>query len=243
MGPWNAGKSRAWCSVAAWMRRTDAPGRVFVIDTDRAVDRMAEEWDDFFKNVVQHDADVWADYQYAIREFSAVASVDDWLVVDMIDKAWEAVQNHFIEEVFGVDAATFFLESRKEGDKGHPLAEGYGVNWNVINKLYASFIGRVVRWPGHVLCCTPSEAVQRPDRSGRGGDDRDVLDLFGPYGVRPRGQKSLGFQFHTILLMQQGSNDKWQYTSVKDRGRSKPAKHPVGDFVMDYLVEVGGWSL
>lgn len=243
MGPWNAGKSRAWCSIGAWLRRTGAPGRLYVIDTDRAVDRMAEEWTDFYNNVESVDAYEWSDYTDALRTFSKAATSDDWLVVDMIDQAWDAVQNHFVQEVFGKDASSFFLESRKAGDKGHPLAEGYGVNWNVINKLYASFMGGVIRWPGHVVCCTPVDSVQQPDRSGKGGDSRDVLDLYGPFGAKPRGQKALGFQFHTILLLNHRRDDKWAFTSIKDRGRDRPVNEQLNDFVMDYLVKVAKWEL
>jgi hypothetical protein len=153
------------------------------------------------------------------------------------------VQDFFIEEQFGKDADDFFLQARKANAAGHPLASDYGSNWTVINKLYSRWIGQVIRWAGHVYAATPAQQVAESNSSGRGGDSREIRETFGRYGVKPTGQKALGFQFHTVLLLQSPSRDQWTLTSVKDRSRELQQATPMFDFVASYMVPVGGWTM
>ncbi len=241
-GKEGTGKTNAWCTIAAWMRRTNSPGKVYVVDTDLAVDRMADSYGDaFFENVVAGDANEWEDYTKLVNNYHSLGTNDDWLVVDLIDKAWEAVQNYYVEQTSGKDPAAYFLEYRKEKEEGHPLAGAYGSNWTVINKLYSQWMGKVIRFPGHVLLCTPGEPIQQPNKDGSGGDSKDVLETYGRVAYKPKGQKGLGFQVHTVGLMAT-KGEGWVMTTVKDRSRERMKGAVVNDFVDDYLVKVGGWK-
>lgn len=244
IGPWGAGKSTAWGVTWEWMKRTGADYKMYVIDTDRAADRVAPDLP------LEQVADVWhwEEYISAIDKFSAVATRDDILVVDLIDKAWAAVQDDYIEQVFSKGAATFFLEWKKSAAKGNPLSDAYGTNWQVINRRYGEFIDKVIHWPGHIIACSPAEPVAQPNRDGSGGDGKDILEAFGRFGVKPAGQKRIGFQFLTVQLMIPKGNDSWSFTTMKDVGlgtmkREKPVNQPLKDWVMDYLVGIAGWTL
>lgn len=242
MGSYGTGKSQTWCTVAAWLRRTKSPGRVFVVDTDHAADRLAEQYDDF-SNVTSYD--VW-DYQDAKKALADVMKAkpgrEDWLVVDLADKLWAWAQDYYIAERFGKDATTYYMDHKKADKDGHPLADGHGMNWSVINKTYADLMTVVQRFPGHVLFCTPAGTVESPNSQGKGGDDKDVRALFQRYGVKPQGQKSLGFQFFTVLWLI-AKKDGWSFTTVKDVGRENVTDSPMTDFVGDYLVKIAGWEL
>lgn len=243
MGLYGSGKTHAWATIADWYRRTDTPGHFYVLDTDNTSLRTLDGYTDWNKNVTRVDIADWRALTSQTGDWFGQAAPTDWLIVDSIDKPWSMVQDFFIEEQFGTDADAFFMQARKANAAGHPLASDYGSNWTVINKLYSRWIGQVIRWPGHVYAATPAQQVAEPNNGGRGGDSREIRETFGRYGVRPTGQKALGFQFHTVLLLQSPSRDEWTLTSVKDRSRELQVAAPMFDFVASYLVPVAGWSV
>lgn len=245
MGTFGAGKSNAWCTVAAWLRRTKSPGKIYVVDTDHAADRLSEGYDDFFVNVVAENVWDYKEARAAVAKFrKAKPTKEDWLVVDLADKLWKYAQDFYIEEAFGKDAASYFLEAKVDGVKGNALSqEAYGANWQIINQQYNALMNDIQRWPGHIMFCTPSSVVQEPNSSGKGGDDKETRQAYGQFGVKPDGQKALGFQFFTVIWMIPMGREQWRFTSIKDLNRDRPVNQPMTDFVMDYLVPVAGWSL
>lgn len=243
IGTWGSGKTTGWVSIARWYRNTNTPGMFYVLDTDNTSLRSLEQDDDWEKNVVRVDINEWSDLTKQTTDWFNNATGDDWLIVDSIDKPWTMVQDHYVEEMFGKEADIFFMDQRKANQAGHPLASDYGSNWTVINKLYSKWMGQVIRWPGHVYACSPSQPVSEPNAQGKGGDSREIRETFGRYGVRPAGQKNLAFQVHTVLLMQSPAKDEWSITSVKDRSRELLLRAPVIDFTMSYLLAVAGWQV
>lgn len=239
MGSWGTGKSEAWCSVAKWLAQGKSENKVFVLDTDNAVDRLVEG-SSYENQVVTYDLFDWDSYTNGIDSARKLANPNrqDWLVLDMADKAWEKVQDHYITKAFGKEADEYFLQWKSGGNSGSPLAGEYGANWQVINKLYANFIGKITRFPGHVLACTPVDAINAKEEKSK-----EVLDTYGRFGAKPRGQKALGHQFHTLILTQQKGKQDYIYTTVKDRKRAELSNEKVTDFVTSYLVKVAGWKL
>lgn len=119
-GIFGSGKTYAWLKMAAWAHKTKSPARFFVIDTDAAVERMlwSEEFQSIADRVIVRPVFAWPEYVAALDEFLAQATENDWIVVDMIGNAWDAVQSYFVDEVFGKDIGQYFLEVRKaRGDK------------------------------------------------------------------------------------------------------------------------------
>lgn len=247
IGGFGCGKSQAWTQLAYWLRQTKAPSIVYVVDTDHAADRLGSDYDKFFLeeggNVEAFD--VW-DYEEALKALKDArqkADKNDILVVDLADKLWGWAQDHYISEMFGKDALTFYTEAKEKGGVGHPLAGEQGTNWQLINKHYAAMITEVQRFPGHVIFCTPAVPVAQPNAQGKGGDDKEVRNIFGRFGVRPGGQKSMGFQFFSVLWMLNPKEGEWSITTIKDLKRTYLVNQKVDDFVMDYLVGVAGWVL
>ncbi len=242
-GTYGAGKTYNWCMIRAWARRTNSPSRFYVIDADHTVEAMADGWDDFYENCTIEEPWEWDEFTDIITRFRKQGTRDDWLVVDSMDKPWESSQAGFTEKVFGKDITNFFIEQRREMDKGHPFSGSYGVNWNVINKMYAAFQNEILRFPGHVFLTAPADQVQTPNpRTGEGGDDAETLRQYQRFGVKPRGQKLLGHLPHTVLLSVD-TGGGWKMTTVKDRQRERMTGEDMKDFVVQYLVRRAGWKL
>lgn len=246
IGPWGAGKSTAWRRV--WDHQHSEsealrmPGKLYVVDTDRAAFHVCPEIDEGDVREVYE----WPEYMAAVNGFTDLATQDDWLVVDRIDPAYKETQSNYIREVYGKTEAEFYKQwkVRSHGENtGTPLADAFGSNWQVIGKDYHEFITKVMRWPGHVLACAAAEPIKRPDRDGKGGDDATIIDAFGRFGVKPAGQRMLGFQFLSVILMNPKSNNDYVMTAMKQINRPPVLNVPVKDFVMDYLVQVAGWEL
>lgn len=240
IGLWGGGKSQSWADIHAWLRRTNSNARMFVVDSDFAHDRVCPDLpEDDVRDVYEYQ-----EYVDAVAHFRSQATADDWLVVDHISKAWDATQRYYIEQAFGKNKSTFFLEHKSAGGDGSPLADGYGSNWQVINALYADFMTPVKRWPGHILACAPAEPIKRPnEKTGKGGDDKMVIDAYGRYGIKPGGQKMLGFEFLTVINMIPKSDETFAMTTIKDVKRDRPQNQVVKSFTLNYLCKIAGWTL
>lgn len=251
-GEWGSGKSKAWLKWAEWIQRTGASSRVFVIDTDTAWQRMGWGlgWDQPPNQFVWvTDCENYDQALNAVTSYRRAAQPqnNDVLVIDMIDKLWDYAQAAFSEKAFGENITEWLLDVRRKGE--NPGGD-YGVNWSTINRLYGDFINNVIRFPGHVVACSPVEDVKEPNRDGKGGDDPQIRQMFGRLKKKPRGQKNLPFQFHSILLMQDTSGaavGPWKMTTMKERdvgamAREKMEGVDVKDFVLDYLIKRGGWK-
>lgn len=248
IGGFGCGKSYAWCTIALWQRRSKSPGRVFVVDTDHAVDRLSEGYDEhFFDNVIHRDVWDYKETKKALEDFAKESPTrEDVLVVDLVDKLWTWSQEHHISEKFGKDAVTYYVEHAKAGKDGHPLAGDYGMEWHYANMHYGALMTMIQRWPGHVILCAPADPVEQPNAAGKGGDDKEVRSLYGRAGVKAKGQKALGFQSHTVLWMIDASKrnePEWRFTTIKDLHREHVTNVPMKDFVMDYLIAKAGWVM
>lgn len=188
----------------------------------------------------------------ALKDYkSGPVSPNDWTVVDMADIPWRTVQSFFTEEVFGEEMGDYFLQVRREmaqgirktrkgGEPSSTITEGFDgwKDWSVMNKLYDDWILPLIyRIPTNVYATTKVEPLSRDEK------DPEILALFGDYGVRPAGQKNLGHQMHTILLLIPGK-DKWFISTIKDRAdRSYFKKAPLRSLHIQYLCAKAGWPM
>jgi len=274
-GVTGSGKTWAWLKMAEALKPTGALFRC--LDTDNAVEymlhtRFSHLLPENNGNVFVHDAFDWPEYRLGMKwalqqplskeEMSKLSTSQlkayripvkpsDWVVIDMVDNAWNTVQRYFTTEVFQEEMGDYFLEARKiirsRGDKdakGKPVRsilpealKGW-VDWTVINRLYDDFILPLAyRSKCHVYATTK---VERLDSSS---SDPEVQTLFGDVGIRPAGQKRLGHQMHTVLLFIPGK-DKWYVTTFKDRAdRSYFKKTPLTSLYMQYLCAKAGWPI
>jgi len=216
MGGPGAGKSFGWLKLASHFKNA----QFFVIDTEAGAKRSLQEFPNL-QNIHIYPVADWPEYREAQKKIVETAGEDDWIVIDMIDKAWSTVQRYFISEIFDREMGEYFLEARKKVKKdakslfaGRDAALKGWLDWPVVNRLYEDFMLPIVyRSPAHLYLATSGQAVSEDD-------NREVQDLYGPYGVRPSGQKALGHQPDTVLLLSH-AKDGYYVTTIKDRGGRK----------------------
>lgn len=239
-GPAGSGKSTAAASVASMAAKTKSDARFHVVDTDLAWDRMLIEGYPELSNVEVYVALDWPEYREALAKIRSVVRPNDWVVVDLVSNAWETVQAYFTEQVFDRDIGDYFLQVRKELKTGKKSLEAFSgwVDWSVINAMYKTWTNDLLfKTRANVICMAKMGKVHAEQ------DDKATRLLFGPHGVKPEGQKSLAYQFHTVLLTGEPRTGEYTLTTVKDRERTQLDKTPVKKFALDYLVKIGGWRL
>ena len=239
IGAPGAGKSTAWLSIADLHQKRGSPSRFYVLDSDLAMPRMLAEGYPHLTNVHAEPVFTWPEYKSVLHDAIRKVQPHDWLVVDMLDPSWDAVQSYYIEEIFDKDPDEFFLSARK-AMKGKNLQALDGwKDWSVINRLYKTWTNSLIfQSRCHVFCTAKVSPVDTQE------DSKEVRAMFGAYGVKPKGQKDLPYLFHTVLLLNQGAQGgQWVGNTIKDRTRPRWEGQTITNFGLQYLVQVAGWSL
>jgi len=240
IGSFGSGKSYAWLSIARKAQKTGSKAKFYCIDTDLSIERMLTEEFSELRNVELECVFEWEEYTAALDKFKKISTPQDWIIVDMIDIAWEAVQGYFTEEIFSKDIGQFFIEARKSmkpGDKKVKIFDGWK-DWQIINRLYFTWVNKLIyQSKSHIFATAKVEKISDED------EDKNTRLLFGQYGVKPRGQKYLGHQFHTVLLLNQFKANDYRITTIKDRGRKVLEGASLRDFSIQYLVGVAKWKI
>lgn len=244
MGGAGSSKTTSWLNIAKWSVETGSPAHFHIIDTDRTVARMLHgQYAAAASQITTYPATDWNEYTDALDSIYRYAKNDDWVVCDMIGNAWPSVQSFFTEQVFNKDIGLYFLEVRKAkedaGKKGKNLGAFDGwVDWQVINAMYNSWEQKLLfKSRFNVLCCTSASPVNRDQ------DSAESIALYGKFGLKPDGQKNLGYHFSTVLITEKRSNGSYNLTTVKDRERGELVHAPLSDFTETYLMDVAGWKV
>jgi len=226
-----SGKSTAALSIAA----ACPEAHILVLDTDRAYRRMLLGRD--LANVHVTDGYEWPHYGAWLTSAAKDAGPGDWIVIDSIDTAWDAVQAGYIESVFGVAMDDFFLQARKAARMQDPKGLDGWKDWSVINRMYSAWMDRLVHGTRcHVLATAKVDALERTDA-------KEAKFMFGPLGMKPKGQKSLSHAFHSVLFLAQEQAGEYSITTAgKDRERQRFAATPLRSFAVQYLVGKAGWT-
>jgi hypothetical protein len=237
-GPAGSGKTTAWLDIAKWSARTKSDARFYVLDTDFAVDRMVASYPEIHPNIVIQTGYDWNDYMAFQRNVLANARPHDWVIVDFVGTAWEAVQQHYIEEVFNKDIGDYFLYVRKaSNEKG---LEGW-TDWSVINGLYRQWFNPLIFKSRANVLCTAKATPLSSDRNPT--EDTTTRQTFLRYGVKPQGQKDLQYPFHTLLITGRDAKGTRTISTVKDREREEVSGLAVASFTLDYLKNIAGWEM
>lgn len=244
-GPQGSGKSAKLLDIAR--RVPDAMFRVIDNDYSQSCSRLLETSYSDLKNVepIRCDPDDWEELLARVVEAKRVTGQHDWLSVDSMTPTWQAVQNWYTDTVFDKGIEDYFLMKRiqKEGirSEGGKEKKSLGafdgwMDWPVINKQYfRKLYNELLSVPGHVWLTAEGDSLSKED-------DGDVLDKFQPFGLKPVGQKRLGFVPSTVLLLKKRRVGSYVMTTVKDRGREEFEDRELGDFFVDYMKEVAGWK-
>lgn len=252
MGIFGTGKTRNLLSIAAMAQKTKSEAQFWMVDTDFGAWRSLDEFPGL-DNVHVYEVGDWPEYEAAADDILANCEParNDWISYDLAGAGWTAVQDHFTEQVFGMDAGGFFLEARKSfettRDQKSSKRESFNVfdgwiDWQVINRMYRTPIQKLYfKSRCHVYVATGAEKLVY---EGKAADSKEDRMLYGSVGVKPVGQKHTGHQMHTLLLATHATTESWTLTTVKDRGHRRYLEgEPVRDFSMDYLRKVAGWTL
>ena len=243
-GDTGSGKSTNALNIARWSARTKSPSHFYILDSDFAMPRMLSNYPDILDRITLYPCYDWPDYVKAAGEVIVKAAATDWVIVDFIGSAWQAVQNFFTTQVFKQTIGSYFLQARKQldkGDKSLGALEGW-TDWPVINALYKQWINPLLFKGKYHLYATAKASQLSSDKKPT--EERDVRQMLLRFNLKPTGQKDLPYQFHTILLS--GFNlrtNNRTITTVKDRERNEVSGLEVANFAVDYLKNVAGWEM
>lgn len=236
-----SGKTNAWLSIAQWCQQEGLDAEFWVLDTDGgSVGRLIRRSYRDLHNVHWTEVYGWEDYNSALDHIQENAKEGDWLVIDMIDAAWDSVQEYFSQQVFQEDLADYFLEARKtlsDKDKSLDALEGWK-DWVVIKKLYKRWLDKALfAGPYHIFAAAKAQTVEK-------NDPATIRAAFWN-GSRPAGEKNLAHLFHSVLYLEHRMDkgkDTWTLTTMKDRGSRYVDSLKVQNFAMQYLVGIAGWG-
>lgn len=240
MGGMGSGKTAGWLSIAYWSHKTKSDAHFYVIDSDAAAARMlVGNKYKALDNVTVYNAFEWLSIKAATEEILTKVRPQDWIIVDFMGPAWDAVQAWYVNEIYGSqDMGEYFMEIRKAKAKGTSVQELEGwKDYGVINPNYKTWMNKLVHTsPAHLYLTATVTGIRETD-------DKGLKAIFQAFGLRPVGQKHMAFQVHTVLLFQMMKPGEWYLNSVKDRERELLVGHRIKDFARDYLVKVAGWKL
>lgn len=241
-GLFGSGKSHAWATWADWQRRFNVDGRFRVIACEPgAVARLSDGYPDFADNVEWTDAHDWMELVETSEKYLAASTRGDVLVVEGIDRAWDWVQQLWIET------------TQPRSERRNPFEAGVAIqdtepNWVKINAEYFAWLNPIIRANStpdgpHLFATAPQEELRVPTgKKGEWADSKEQVAMFSRYGYRPAGQKKLAHMFHSILWMRAQTRGVWTITSVDDHTRELLDNEPVRDFAADYLQRVARWD-
>lgn len=241
-GVGGTGKSTAILEVA----RLCPTDTFYVLDSElQNYNRLLATAFTDLNNVIVTPVTDWDDWVKAIPRVCEDMTRDDWLVVDFATPTWDAVQSWFVDKIHDQDIDQWFVAKRAQNQqmkdagkevKGFAALSGSDGDWQVINKVYFKyFYNALLKCPGHVYM------TAEQDKTGQ-DDDKEVKALYGPYNVKPKGQKKLGHVPMTSLLLTKARAGKYAITTIKDRGRMELEDEPLSNFARDYLIDVAGWK-
>ena len=224
-----SGKSYAHLKIAEAYPKV----RLHIIDTDDSIPRMLNSEFSHLSNVEVHPAYDWLSCCKALDAIKPKATSKDWLVVDMLCSAWDFVQSFFVEEIFGRDIASYFLQVRKElkqSASNLSALKGW-TDWSVINKMYQTWINEITyRLPCHVLLSCKATRISHEDEPA-------LRDMYSTFGIRPEGEKRNTYRVHSVFLLTH-DRDGYYISTVKDRGRASLENAPLTsehNFATKYL--------
>lgn len=195
-------------------------------------------------NVVLYRVSTWEEHKWALLDAIQAARYDDWIAVDLIGKPWESVRAYFVQTVHGQDVGAFMLQKRveeqrrveaeqKKPSRGSQL-DG-DTDWGPINAEYKSWADKLFNSERcHVLVIAAEDEIGRRE-------SQEVSSLFGGFGVKPVGQKALGYQVRT--LVRRTSDWQGRYIEcVGDTERPVFQRIQCPDFAWQYLANTGDWE-
>jgi hypothetical protein len=245
-GPPGGGKSYMWQHA---ILSTPSHVQFHVIDTDGAWETAAAapEFSPHLDRVHHHEPATWPEYISAMRDSMKVMDRErgDWLVIDLADDAWEAAQEYYSDRKFAGDADSLeFLEAIIDGTSDND--QDNMAKWGTINKLYSPFGQALVKVPGNLFVCATAKELKKDNKGNYFRESKDNVREYGKAGLRPGGQKNLGHDVNTVLLVTGNRAGNWRFERIKDRNREAAWGEELvrenKGFGNSFLLAVAGWK-
>lgn len=150
------------------------------------------------------------------EDVAEYGSPRDWVGVDTGTLYWSAVQDWFVESVFNKSIEDYFMQVRMEKAKASDDKKSLGaldgwMDWPVINKTYNAGAGRFfVSPPCNLLVTAELQEVSKED-------DSQTRSLY-TMGVKPKGQKRLGHNMQSVVMLRRDRSGTYFASTLKDRG-------------------------
>lgn len=230
-GDAGTGKSSAAMSIAHVMG-----GHMYVVDTDYSASWHRSLTADAHKDVADNvtvrvvGPDDWRKQLAAVREVAELAGPGDWVVLDSATPSWQALQTLYITMKHGDDFFDFFATGGRN-DNERADAE---INWQAVNGEYSKLYRALFSTEAHLLLTAEADAVGTKD-------DRKIKVLYETLGFKPKGQKTLAYTPHTVLMTSKSRGGEYRITTVKDRERQVVEGMQVAEFGRDYLMKLARW--
>lgn len=221
------GKSSAICSMMSRLPNS----HFHIVDTDEAFEFNLLGWPDVIANgnytIYPASNYDWPTIPDALEEASAACGGDDFMVFDCSSESWGTVQTYARDEKWWrLDKA------------GKPTVND--LDWVRVNGEYARVYKAIMRCKGNVFVTADVDALGDKD-------EKQMRVVFGPWGLKPKGQKTLWRYFHSVVLLRRSKGDAWTATGVRERDRSRvlleDAEIEDGNFVKTYLMGCAGWKI
>lgn len=240
-GKTGTGKSTIWDSIAATYRRTETPGRFYVISTEpeRAFVTVENhpDWEDNI--TILEPAPNYAGLIASSEIALSAGKREDWIIVDSAPACLEWVRDAWFErpENFGKGWRSFQAE-------GHNIKEVAAHQWQNMNAVYRDWVNRYVfNFPGNRML------IEQADSIPEGPWGNPYRDTYGHIGYRPMGFKLDDYYVHTNLFASRTRTGEYTLKTIKDRvGRPYMDELPMaalemGGFALTYLQGIAGWTV
>lgn len=162
-----------------------------------------------------------------------------WLVLDTVTTSWGDCRNWWLLKTFGDGIFDRLAEidlDRKLDYSAKAKARDEIVNYRLIGPEYDKVLDAIGKWRGNLYLTTQAGNTNDKEKKP------EIVALYGPWGLKPKGNPGLHHYCNTNLLMQCKGKDRWEMTTFKDREREMLEHAPLDNFALDYLVAVGGWE-
>lgn len=245
-GPPGAGKSYAWQRILA---ATQPEVHFHVIDTDGAWEPAmdSDEFSPHAHRVTHYEPMEWPEYREALQKIRVDVDKDrgDWVVLDLADKAWTAVQEYYQYRKSGDEpSGGNWGEAMLDEFLNDESVDTQGM-WQTINGMYLPFQQRLLLGTANVFVCTTAKDFKKDKKGNYFRERKDMVKMAGFVGQKPGGQKNLAHDVNTVLYFSGTEARSWRFTRVKDRNREEKwgeeLERKAGSFDKDFLIRIAGW--
>lgn len=266
-GPPKIGKTHQLFQIAWWHQQAGSDAIFYGINNDTSWEVVyANPQFQDLTNIEFEDVNTFQDHINLVRRYHKKLRDQDWLCLDLAERAWTATQDEYAQRLAIENGSTiedvgdlWTVDDAPRDDEGKPKYPIGGWDWGMCNARYNVLSNNyLMRGPGHrMIISGQAKLIEGTDRMRSGQDDiaKKTQDMFKHLGVKPAGNKHDPFRYHTILHIDgdekhhtqkmSTAGERWgnrEWLGKRHKG-GQVTDEPITDFFHDYLVRCAGWQL